>query len=68
VVAGHSKTLNPSGALVGQQLAWLKDLNAAMKVNDSWQYVKSEMVKKYPDYANDFIFEFSYSVRKPKMK
>ena len=68
VVAGHSKTLNPSGALVGQQLAWLKDLNAAMKVNDSWQYVKSEMVKKYPDYANDFIFEFSYGVRKPKMK
>lgn len=64
VVAAHSKTLNPTGEIVNLQLAWLKDLQKAMKTNDTWQYVKAEMTRKYPNWGNDFIFEFSYGVRK----
>jgi glyoxylase-like metal-dependent hydrolase (beta-lactamase superfamily II) len=64
VIAGHSKTPNPSGIIVAEQLQWLKDLKQAMKTNDTWQYVKEQMVSKYPTWGNDFIFEFSYGVRK----
>ncbi|WP_300977163.1 MBL fold metallo-hydrolase [Flavobacterium sp.] len=64
VVAAHSKTANPSGTIVEEQLQWLKDLKKAMGENDTWQYVKSELTKKYPTWGNDFIFEFSYGVRK----
>jgi glyoxylase-like metal-dependent hydrolase (beta-lactamase superfamily II) len=69
VVAGHSKVLNPGGEIVAQQLAWLKDLDAAMKQHkDNAAEVKKTMVAKYPDYANDFIFEFSYGVKKARAK
>lgn len=64
VIAGHSATLNPSGESATLQLQWLKDLKSAMAQNDTASFVKAEMVKKYPDYGNDFIFEFSYMVRK----
>jgi glyoxylase-like metal-dependent hydrolase (beta-lactamase superfamily II) len=63
VVAGHSDTRNPDGEIVDAQLAWLKDLKAAMARHDGWRGVRDEMVGKYPDYANAFIFEFSYGVR-----
>ena len=68
VVAGHSKTLNPSGDIAAVQLAWLKDLKAAMETEKTPEAVKALLVKKYPDFANDFIFEFSYGVKKARQQ
>ncbi len=66
IIAGHSKTLNPSGEIAEQQLAWLKDLDVVMKQFTNPDEVKQAMVSKYPDFANDFIFEFSYGVKQAR--
>ena len=63
VIAGHSGTLNPGGEIVALQLDWLKSLREAIHENDTWQHVKDVLTAKYPDFGNDFIFEFSYSVK-----
>ena len=68
MVAGHSKVRNPGGEIVHQQLAWLKDLQAAMQQTQDPKEVTKIMVAKYPDYANDFIFAFSYMVRDARLK
>jgi len=68
VVAAHSATLNPGGEIVTAQLRWLKDLKDAMAEEDTWKHTREVMMKKYPGYGNDFIFEFSYGVRKPLQK
>jgi len=62
-LVGYSKTANPSGEIVTDQLLWLKDLKRAMSQYDNWQKVREKMVILYPDYRNDFIFEFSYGVK-----
>lgn len=66
VVAGHSKTSNPPGTIARDQLLWLKDLQEEMKRHSDVDQVKKAMVAKYPDYSNDFIFEFSYGVRRDR--
>lgn len=66
VVAGHSATPDPDGAIVDAQLAWLRDLQAAMQAQPRWQDVREAMMRKYPGYANDFIFEFSHGVREAR--
>lgn len=68
VIAGHSKTLNPDGEIASQQLAWLKDLAAAMKESSDPSQVKKVMVEKYPGYDNEFIFDFSYNVLQERRK
>ncbi len=68
VIAGHSKTLNPTGEIAAQQLAWLKDLQAAMQQKQEPAEVKKTMVAKYPDFANDFIFEFSFAVKQSRSR
>jgi glyoxylase-like metal-dependent hydrolase (beta-lactamase superfamily II) len=68
VIAGHSKVLNPPGEIAAAQLAWLKDLQAALSAHQDPVVVKQVMRQKYPDYANDFIFEFSDGVKKARIK
>jgi glyoxylase-like metal-dependent hydrolase (beta-lactamase superfamily II) len=65
VIAGHAPLgARLDAAVLDEQLAWLEDFQAAIAREDAAGPVKAAMLAKYPGYANDFIFEFSYGVQR----
>ncbi|MCZ8133485.1 MAG: MBL fold metallo-hydrolase [Rhodobacteraceae bacterium] len=65
VVVGHGPVdVRRDSSVLDEQIQWLRDYRDARSNNPSAQSVKEIMTKKYPGYANDFIFEFSEGVRR----
>ncbi len=63
VVVGHGPPAARHDAQVlAEQIRWLRDFQAAIAVQDAPAHVEATMTQSYPDYANDFIFAFSYGV------
>ena len=64
VIVGHAAPDARYGAeALDAQIAWIEDLQSAIAQEDCPEAVEAAMVAKYPSYANDFIFQFSYGVK-----
>ncbi|MEO0988003.1 MAG: MBL fold metallo-hydrolase [Cyanobacteria bacterium J06639_14] len=65
VIVGHAEPAARYGAeALDAQIAWIEDLQSAIAQEDSPEAVEVAMIAKYPNYANDFIFQFSYGVER----
>lgn len=63
VVVGHgAPAARHDASVIADQIQWLEDFQTAVQEDDSLDHVKQVMLKKYPDDANAFIFDFSYDV------
>lgn len=63
VIVGHgAPEARHDGSVITEQIGWLEDFQRAIDQQDTLEHVQKVMVQRYPDYANAFIFPFSYTV------
>jgi glyoxylase-like metal-dependent hydrolase (beta-lactamase superfamily II) len=63
VVVGHgAPEARHDGSVIAEQIRWLEDFQRAIDEQDTLEHVQAVMVQRYPNYANAFIFPFSYQV------
>lgn len=63
VIVGHgAPEARHDARVITEQIHWLEDFQRTIDQQDTLEHVQAVMVQRYPDYANAFIFPFSYNV------
>jgi glyoxylase-like metal-dependent hydrolase (beta-lactamase superfamily II) len=68
VVVGHGPVdARRSGVVLAEQIAWLEAYRDARRADPRLEAVQARMIERFPGWANEFIFAFSYGVMGPDM-